>query len=122
MAVTHLSDSEKPFNPEICGPKGPNEVTTLSCYNAGERSEMMDLKERMIEIKKANALDECFKGYHYSICPIYSIHSHFQPVNYKTLSAAHCMVFSDMTDEEIAELKRLTLDAINWVRPWWRII
>lgn len=87
----------------------------------------MDLEKRIKEIKVNNAFVECFKKGHFSICPINEIHSGYP--NRDILSIAHCMNLCDFSEEELIELKRLALEAINWVEPiatikeksFWRI-
>lgn len=75
----------------------------------------MDLEARIKEIRKEKAFEECFSKPFYTVCPIDRLYSTGLDRNYKNkkvLVAAHCIHFSLLSEEEIKELKKLTMEAI----------
>lgn len=82
----------------------------------------MDLKERILEIKKEGVFKEAFKNDFYSVCGVNNMHIFVPPPNFNILRSAHCVNFSEFSEQEIEELKRLTRIAIEWKRPWWKLL
>jgi len=81
----------------------------------------MDIEAEIKDIKRMKAMDECFAGKYFNVCPINRIHPLTGYPNRETLNLAHIIYFEKMTDEMIVELKSLAREAIYYERPWWRI-
>jgi len=79
-------------------------------------------KNRIMDIRRALAFDECFEKDFFSVCPIDNLRNSIFYKHRKTLNAAHCLDFSCLSSEEMAELKQLTKEAVEWEKPWWGIV
>jgi hypothetical protein len=80
----------------------------------------MSLSTELEDIKRANALTECFNKDYFNVCPINEVHGVFGYPHRKLLHRAHCMEFRQLSRESIVELKKLAYEAVYYKRPWWR--
>lgn len=73
----------------------------------------MDLYEELRAIKLSKVYEECFKGRFYNVTPLSELYKGCKIPELIPLREAHCINFSDMTEEMVEELKRLTKHVID---------